>query len=203
MHELLNNPALYLGFASLHLLLGHFGSAVLYRLRFGGTPLVLYKPAQKTRHQKITQRVALATLVWVASLLAFTFSETFRTTALGAPIVHTPALAGWIPGLLGLTGMLASQANMGRSFRVGQDESSHSPLLVTTGLHRWSRNPVYVFSFLYLVGISLWAPCLSVLLGCAALGTGMHHLVLAEEAFLLQQHGKPYEDYCKRVRRYL
>jgi len=41
-------------------------------------------------------------------------------------------------------------------------------------------------------------------IGCGLLGIYVHHrIVLAEECFLLKEHGASYEAYRHRVRRYL
>ena len=66
-----------------------------------------------------------------------------------------------------------------------------------------SRNPIYVCSFLYLLGASLWAPAPATLLALVLLGRGMHHLVLLEEAFLSARCGEAYAAYRRRVPRYL
>lgn len=204
MPDITQMPALYLGFAALHMVMGQFGSAWIYRLRFGGSPLVIYRKGQTTGHMRVTRRLALPVVVWAVALCAYALSPTFRATWAGAPLVDLSPWWGWGVGLVGLIGMVSAQMNMGRSFRVGQDESPDAePQLVRSGLYRWSRNPVYVFSFLYLAGVTLWAPCLAVAVPCAAIGAMMHRLVLEEETFLRARLGAPYIAYCARVRRYL
>lgn len=204
MGDITSAPGLYLGFAAMHLVLGQFASAWLYRARFGGSPLVLYRKGQRTGHMRVTRALSAPVLVWAAGLVAFALWPAFRQTWVGAALVDIPAWVGWALGGAGMVGMLGSQAAMGRAFRVGQDESPEAaPALVTSGPYRFSRNPVYLFSFLYLLGVSLWAPCALVLGACAVVGAMMHGLVLHEERFLRQRLGAPYEDYCRRVRRYL
>ncbi len=204
MGDITQYPIPYLLFASLHLLMGQFGSAWIYRLRFGGSPLVLYKPGQKTPHMTLTRAMTVPVLIWAAALIVYAFSDTFRATFIGQPLLPIPSLVGWIVALLGLFGMASAQFNMGPSFKVGQDESPDlQPQLVTKGLYKHSRNPVYLFSFLYLLGITLWAPCLLTSLSCAVMGLMMHGLVLQEEKFLHQRLGPAYKAYQQQVRRYL
>lgn len=204
MPSLTEHPWLCLGFASLHLLVGQFGAAFLYRLRFGGTPLVLYRRGQRTGHQRTTQTLALPTLLWASALVAFALWAPFRETWLGTPWVLLSPAWGWALGIVSLLGMSTAQFQMGAAFRVGQDESSAaSKQLVSQGLFRYSRNPVYVFSFLYLVGISSWAPCVAVVVPCLGVGLLMHTLVLHEERHLRQRLGAAYQSYCASVRRYL
>lgn len=204
MSDITQAPLPYLLFAALHLVMGQFGAAWIYRLRFGGSPLVLYRKGQRSGHMRVTRQLGLPVLAWAASLLLFALWPAFRDSAPGTPLLALHPLWGWAVAATGLVGMVGAQANMGRSFRVGQDESPQAqPVLVRTGLYRFSRNPVYVFSFLYLVGVSLWAPCALTLGSCALIGLMMHRLVLAEEAFLRQRLGQQYTDFCARVRRYL
>jgi protein-S-isoprenylcysteine O-methyltransferase Ste14 len=206
MSGLVDNPWPYLAFASLHLIGGQWIAAMIYRVRFGGSPLVLYdRKASGTEHGRRTRLVGLATVVWAAAFIASAFSPGFRASVIGMPLFElSPVieLVGWIVGGIGLIGMMAAQAGMGPAFRVGL-AADETPALVTKGLHRWSRNPVYVFSIACLLGISLWAPCVAVLVALAAIALGIHGLVLAEERFLAGVVGEAFEDYRRRVRRYV
>ena len=203
MSAIVDDPWPYLAFASLHLVAGQLVAGLVYRVRFGRSPLVLYgRRAAAGAHGRRTRWVGLATLAWAAAFVGYAFSPSFRASAAGMPLLSVPPIAGWITGMLGLVGMLAAQAGMGAAFRVGLDESE-TPSLVTTGLHRVSRNPVYVFSVLYLVGVSLWAPCAAVLVGLCAIAAGIHGLALEEERFLAATLGPEFEAYRRRVRRYL
>lgn len=202
MSALVDDPWPYLAFASLHLVAGQGVASLVYRVRFGGSPLVLYARGAAGEHGRRTRWVGLATVAWAAAFVASAFSPGFRESIVGVPLLSLPPLVGWLVGGLGLVGMLAAQAGMGAAFRVGLDERE-TPTLVVTGLHRCSRNPIYVFSLLYLVGVSLWAPCVAVLVGLLAIAAGIHGLVLSEERFLAAKLGPELQAYHRRVRRYL
>ncbi len=195
-------PAIYLGFISLHLLLGHFGTSLVYRLRYGKSPLAYAEKSAHPTHTRVTRRIALVSLLWFASILA-SFSSRLAGSLPFRPLFMLPPVIGWVLGILGLVGMLSAQYQMGESFRIGIDASSARPALSVRGLHRFSRNPIYLFSFLYLVGVSLWTPSLTTLVSCALLGLLFHGLVLEEERFLASRLGEDYERYRLRVRRYL
>src|SRR6185503_7611626 len=75
-------PALHLAFASLHVLVGHFGAAAVDWLRFRRSPLVLYRSGPSP-HQQRTRAVALVSLGWAAVLVASATSSAFRASALG------------------------------------------------------------------------------------------------------------------------
>lgn len=193
----------HLAFASLHLLCGQGLSAWLYKRRFGGSPLVLYRPGPPTPHRRLSRAIAAMSLFWTAAFFLYALSDGFRATVAGRALFAAPMLLGWVLGVLGLLLMLAAQLDMGASFRVGQDDQSVPPQLVTTGLHGLSRHPVYVGSFLYLAGLTLWSPCLGSLSALAAIGGLMHALALAEETHLRRAFGDSYRDYAARTRRYL
>lgn len=76
--------------------------------------------------------------------------------------------------------------------------------LVTAGLYRYSRNPMYVSVLLILLG---WAVLSGVrgLYGYAiVVGIAFHlRVVLAEEPWLARTHGAAWDDYVRRVRRWL
>ncbi|GEM77881.1 methyltransferase family protein [Vibrio superstes] len=83
-------------------------------------------------------------------------------------------------------------------------DPSQASLLVSHGVFRFSRNPMYVSLTLFLVA---WS-CL--LLSVAALGfCGVFVLYITqfqikpEEKVLMVKFGKQYEDYCHKVRRWL
>lgn len=76
--------------------------------------------------------------------------------------------------------------------------------LVTTGLHGWSRNPIYVGMFLIYAGIGIAAASPWVLALLLPLVIVIRYWVVArEEAYLEQRFGDAYHDYKARVRRWL
>jgi protein-S-isoprenylcysteine O-methyltransferase Ste14 len=112
---------------------------------------------------------------------------------------------GWIGVALclaGLTLLAWSLVSFGQSFRVGID-MERPDKLITTGIFAFSRNPIYVGFALILLGqfliFSSW-----LLLAYLVAGYWLfHRQVLREEEFLSRHYGCDFEEYCKRVRRYL
>lgn len=195
-------PGLHLAFVALHLLLGHFGSSLVYRLRFGRSPRAYARRGADGPHTRVTRRIGLASLVWFASLVAAALSDAWSAWPPGRPLFAPATALGWALGLLGLAGMLAAQFGMGAAFRIGIDQDD-VPRIHARGLHRLSRNPIYLCSWLYLFGVSLWAPSVVTLAAVMTLGALMHRLVVLEEAFLRARCGPAYAEYCARVPRYL
>ena len=202
MTGLRDAPGLYLGFIALHLLLGHLGSSLVYRLRFGRSPLAYARRSAHGPHTAVTRRIGLAALAWAATMVAGALSDAWVASWPGRPLLALPPALGWGLAVPGLVGMLAAQYGMGAAFRIGVDDRER-PAVQARGLFAASRNPIYLGSFLYLLGASLWAPAPATLCALALVGRGMHRLVLLEESFLRARCGAEYVAYCARVPRYL
>jgi protein-S-isoprenylcysteine O-methyltransferase Ste14 len=104
--------------------------------------------------------------------------------------------------LAGLLLFLLSLVSFGRSFRVGID-SDRPDKLVTTRVFAISRNPIYVAFWIVLVGQFLVFPNWLLLVYLGAATWLFHRQVLREEAYLKEQYGGEYSEYCTRVRRYV
>jgi protein-S-isoprenylcysteine O-methyltransferase Ste14 len=111
----------------------------------------------------------------------------------------------WIGVLLCFAGLLLflwSLISFGRSFRVGID-ADHPGHLIEDGVFAFSRTPIYVAFAIILMGEFLVFPnWITLIYPCAAAWL-FHRQVLREEDYLKRQCGPAYEDYCRRVRRYL
>lgn len=195
-------PALHLAFVALHLLLGHFAASLVYRLRFGRSPRAYARARADGPHTRVTRRIGFVSLLWFASLVAAALSDPWNAWPPGRPLFAPMMALGWVLGLLGLLGMLTAQVGMGAAFRIGVDRDD-APNIHDGGLHGLSRNPIYLFSYLYLVGVSLWAPSLVTLVTLVTLGLLMHRLVVLEERFLRGRCPAAHAAYCARVPRYL
>jgi protein-S-isoprenylcysteine O-methyltransferase Ste14 len=75
--------------------------------------------------------------------------------------------------------------------------------IVANGLYRTTRNPMYLGHLIFLAGLALtlrsWL-ALAILIASAA---WFHRRVLADEAQLRKLFGAPYQDYCRRVKRWI
>lgn len=76
--------------------------------------------------------------------------------------------------------------------------------LVTAGIFRYSRNPMYLGDLLLLLGWGVYLGSLPALLLAAAFVLWMDRWqIRAEEAALAARFGAAYEDYRRRVRRWI
>lgn len=79
-----------------------------------------------------------------------------------------------------------------------------SSQLVTDGLFRWSRNPIYVSMVVVLVGFAIgWGSLSPWLVPPLFAWIIDRKFIQHEEAMLHDKFGGEYEEYCERVRRWL
>jgi len=90
---------------------------------------------------------------------------------------------------------------LGSSWRLGIDEK-HPGKLVTSGIYRFSRNPIFVFFDLYFISTFLLNGTMLFLLLALFTIANLHYQILQEERFLGQTHGHAYALYRSRTCRY-
>jgi len=96
--------------------------------------------------------------------------------------------------------LVVSFHDLGDSLRVGLPGEETS--LKTTGIYRFSRNPIYVGVDLIAVASVLFIPVILNIL-CAAVGIIAHHLIiLSEEKFLEERFSEDWLNYKRKTRRY-
>lgn len=109
-------------------------------------------------------------------------------------------------GALILVGVAIMAAGARNFLRAGTPVPSNQPVraLVTTGIHGWSRNPIYVGMLLLYAGIGTAARSPWVFLLALPLILIVRYGVIArEETYLECRFGDAYRDYKARVRRWL
>ncbi len=99
-----------------------------------------------------------------------------------------------------LVGIMIAQKQMRLSWRIGIDYENKTNL-VTTGLFSISRNPIFLFLLLGLVGLFLLLPNAITLAVLFAAYLVLNITMRMEEDFLAGQHGQEYLAYKKQVRR--
>jgi len=88
--------------------------------------------------------------------------------------------------------------------RGGKDRRVYAEDLVTTGIFSHCRNPLYVGNILILVGLGIASNSLLFMAVLTPLFLFFWQaIVLAEENYLRNKFGEQYNDYCKRVNRWL
>ena len=122
----------------------------------------------------------------------------------GSGAVHwTSAAIG--AGLL-LAGLALAISGIGNLSRAGTAVPTNRPAsaLVVTGIHGWTRNPVYLGFLLLCAGIGLLVRDAWMLIIMAPLAIYLRYGVVArEETYLEQRFGDAYGDYRSHVGRWI
>ncbi len=111
---------------------------------------------------------------------------------------------GPVPEILRWTGYLGLIVGvMGRVWCSAYIGGRKSQLVIDVGPYSMTRNPLYVFSFIGVVGLGLVSGMLSLTLVLAvAFALYYRGVVLGEEVFLTERHGEAFSDYMRRVPRW-
>lgn len=114
----------------------------------------------------------------------------------------------WLVWMAFLSGMLLIAASVTLFVRAGTTiepfRPERSKHLVTDGVHRLSRNPMYLGMLLWLLAWSLWLGNLLTLLGLVFfVGYLNRFQIKPEERILADLFGRDYQEYSQRVRRWL
>lgn len=173
----------------------------LQRRRYGQSGVILF---QQTGRWAGLRDVAL--LILPAGLLALTVAQALSpgSIAVGrlAALEGSPAALGGAALLAAsLYFMVAAQLQMGKSWRIGIEEGAR-PGLVTWGLYRYCRNPIFAAMLMALLGLVLLLPSLLTLLILAATYAGIRRQVADEERYLQRAYAGEYTRYAGRVGRF-
>lgn len=111
--------------------------------------------------------------------------------------------AGLVLASTGVVGTFAAQLDMGASWRVGVDPSERTAL-VTAGLFRWVRNPIFTAMLATAAGLTALAPTVVGVAGCAVVVLAVEAQVRwVEEPYLRDAHGDAYRTYAAAVGRFV
>jgi protein-S-isoprenylcysteine O-methyltransferase Ste14 len=148
--------------------------------------------------------IARPPLLFLAALLLGLASDRLLPLPFTVPdgdLVH------WmIAGSLMLIGLALAAAGIRNFLQAGTPVPTNAPTraLVTSGIHSWTRNPIYLGMFLIYGGIGVAAQSPWTLILTLPLAITIRYGVVArEEAYLERRFGDTYRDYKARVRRWL
>jgi protein-S-isoprenylcysteine O-methyltransferase Ste14 len=189
-------------------------SLAIFYILFLGRTILLYRNGIKvwvigTSTKKISEIILEKILLPLALVISFIF---IIITALhiSLPVIISYCLINitWLKYIgimfcyIGLIIFLLALISFGKSWRIGIDENNSNEL-ITNGMFKYSRNPIFLFMDIYFVGIMLIYPNIVFIL--LAMGTivGIHLQILREEEFLLKKFGEKYIEYKNKTRRYI
>lgn len=177
-------------------------SYLLYR-KTGLNPMVL-ENADDVRGfvSLIFKTILLLTFV---SVFVYVFSETkWYAFLLPAWYLETRMLriAGWVLLHFSIIWIFVAQLQMKDSWRIGIDEKNKTAL-ITGGLFRFSRNPIFLGVLFSNLGLFLIIPNSATLLVLVLSYFSIGVQIRQEEEFLEKQFGADYTAYRLKVRRWL
>jgi protein-S-isoprenylcysteine O-methyltransferase Ste14 len=103
---------------------------------------------------------------------------------------------------IGLIIFLLALISFGKAWRIGIDENNSNEL-VTGGIFKYSRNPIFLFMNLYFIGIMLIYPNIIFVIITICTVMGLHLQIVREEKFLQNKFGEEYREYKRKTRRYI
>jgi len=120
------------------------------------------------------------------------------------PLSHaTERGIGWLAAILGV-GIVFSAIGLFRSAGTDPQPWKRTTALVTEGVYRWSRNPMYFGMALAYAGVAIWLDSLVTLLLLIPLVFVIQREVIErEEAYLTAKFGERYLAYKGSVRRWI
>lgn len=119
------------------------------------------------------------------------------------PLPIDGRVAGGVLIVIGVAIMAAGIRNFSRA-ATPVPSSQPVRVLVTGGIHRWTRNPIYIGMLLVYAGIGIAARSAWVLILALPLFIVLRYGVVArEEKYLERRFGDAYRDYKAHVRRWL
>lgn len=126
------------------------------------------------------------------------------------PLAASGTLAGGASLVAGVTACavgaamtLVAQLQMGASWRIGVDPSEQTQL-ITGGLFRHVRNPIFTGMGLFVLGQTLLVPNVVMFAAVIAGAAGLQGQVrLVEEPYLAASHGQTYRDWAALRGRFL
>lgn len=110
---------------------------------------------------------------------------------------------GTAVALIGIAATAWAQWQMGASWRIGVDQSERTGL-VTSGVFRIVRNPIFTFMVVTAAGLAMMVGNVVAVAGFVALIAALELQVrFVEEPYLQQVHGADYDDYVRGAGRFV
>ncbi len=156
----------------------------------------------KGKSVKVNLSVLLSSIIYVTIILRLFYLsgqslleiETIKNESVKY-VGFTLVTIGFIIGILALIAMK-------NSWRVGIRYEQKTDL-VTSGIYRLSRNPYFLSYNVLMFGFLMIFPSILLLIPYVLLVSLFHKMILEEESYLENMHGKEYLNYKRKVKRYI
>ncbi|OCK49903.1 beta-carotene 15,15'-monooxygenase [Chryseobacterium sp. CBo1] len=187
-------------FFILFFLTAFFGKSFIVSKKIGKNPNVL--PEDDSAYGLIGRYFKLTLLfLFIYTVVFFFFPYSIlQNCSINFLENNTIKYFGMSLMILSLIWVLIAQFQMENSWRIGIDEELKTEL-ITTGLFKYSRNPIFLGMLMSLTGLFLTLPTFISLSFFIISNILIQIQIRLEEEFLLKQHGTYYLEYKKKVRR--
>ena len=173
----------------------------LQRRRHGTSGIVLFR--SKTPGQNLRDGMLVVLFLLLAGQAVVAAGSPQRLALLGGSSVGgLRSFAGAGLMLAGIALVAAAQLHLGASWRIGIEDAAR-PELVTGGLYRFCRNPIFLALLVVIAGYTLMLPTVLSLVLLAGAYLGIRLQIAAEERYLERAYGASFRDYAGRVGRLL
>src|SRR5262245_30072609 len=178
--------------------------AIYLRVATGINPIVIWRGQGAWR---VVEMLAFASVVlWLVEVVLHALHSRYDIfpDLLGFSFLNSTVVKvlGLLFVCLGLIILLLAFVSFGNSWRIGIDRQTPGTL-VTKGIFRITRNPIFVAFNFFSIGIFLMNGTEFFLIFALLAALAIHFQIRREEAFLSRQYGQAFQDYCRRVPRYL
>jgi protein-S-isoprenylcysteine O-methyltransferase Ste14 len=176
----------------------------LVRRQIGHDPIVL-RPLRNTGTASwLEQVLVVCAIVLITDIVLNAVAPDVVSQRLAVPLLRGFAPAQWSGLLLMTAGLVVcgvAIGHMGTSWRMGVDRE-HPGDLVTRGIYRRVRHPIYTGVMLIVCGAAaVTADALSIPVAAATL-VALPVQARLEEEFLAGRHGEVYAEYRQNTRRF-
>jgi protein-S-isoprenylcysteine O-methyltransferase Ste14 len=188
-------------------------SLILFYILFIGRTIILYKTgvkvwvigkSSKKVFEIILENILFPVLVLWSIFIIITAMHIYLPSIISNLVIKIAWLKyiGIIFCYIGLIIFLLALISFGKAWRIGIDENNSNDL-ITSGIFKYSRNPIFLFMDIYFTGIMLIYP--NILFIIITIGTiiGLHLQIIREEKFLEIKFGEKYIKYKYTTRRYI
>jgi protein-S-isoprenylcysteine O-methyltransferase Ste14 len=175
----------------------------LQRRRYGTSGIALFK--SKTPGQNLRDAMLVVLAVPLAGQAVVAAGSPERLSLLGAADRSAGGLwqfAGAGLMFAGIALLAAAQLDLGASWRIGIDDGA-KPGLVTGGLFRFCRNPIFLALLVIITGYTLMIPSVLSLALLVGAYIGIRLQIAAEESYLQRAYGDSFREYAHKVGRLL
>lgn len=155
-------------------------------------------------HDYSGMQMRIMTAATLLSIIIYSFFDKFYQFLIPIGYLETVIVkaAGALVMVLSLSWILIAQIHMGQSWRIGFNKSNTAPL-ISTGVFRISRNPVFLGMIITQTGFFLVMPNVITLMILSQVFQLLQIQVRLEEEYLVSVHGVEYKNYCTQTRRWL